>query len=87
MKLIVGLGNPGDAYNQTPHNAGFEVVDLIAKQIGAVFSKRPKNNALWAKGKLNEQDVKSPSATRFHPRHGILRVCGCSSPHRHPWSL
>ena len=32
IKLIVGLGNPGDKYEATRHNAGFWFVDAIAAQ-------------------------------------------------------
>jgi peptidyl-tRNA hydrolase, PTH1 family len=38
--LIVGLGNPGNQYVWTPHNAGFMAIDRIAQQEGVVVGNR-----------------------------------------------
>ncbi|MCG2712584.1 MAG: aminoacyl-tRNA hydrolase [Candidatus Omnitrophica bacterium] len=50
MKLIVGLGNPGLYYKNTKHNAGFWVVDKVARLLKGTFNRR-KFNAHWAQGK------------------------------------
>lgn len=34
MIIIVGLGNPGEKFNRTPHNAGFEALDFFAAKNG-----------------------------------------------------
>lgn len=39
MKLIVGLGNPGQEYENTRHNLGFLVLDRIAEKLEITFEK------------------------------------------------
>lgn len=48
MKLIVGLGNPGNEYNFTRHNFGFLALDFYAKVKDLTWQK-PKLNAIWLK--------------------------------------
>ncbi len=40
MKIVVGLGNYEPKYDHTYHNIGFDVVDEIAKRLGASFTKK-----------------------------------------------
>ncbi|AMD81593.1 peptidyl-tRNA hydrolase [Mycoplasmopsis canis PG 14] len=48
MKLIVGLGNPGNEYKFTRHNAGFLVIDRICKKLNITLNKS-KFNGEYAK--------------------------------------
>jgi peptidyl-tRNA hydrolase, PTH1 family len=56
LKLIVGLGNPGDEYALTPHNLGFMAVDRLAEKCGVVIS-RPEAQALTAAVRLEGVDA------------------------------
>ena len=75
MKVILALGNPGEKYTYTRHNAGFLVVDQLAAKQSAHFSNKPKFFADIAE--LNSFTVDSAASTNSHtivPREKILLV-------------
>lgn len=45
MKLIVGLGNPGEKYEKTRHNMGFMVVDHFLKDFEPIQKTKWENSA------------------------------------------
>ncbi len=49
MKLIAGLGNPGEKYLLTPHNIGWMAVDALSSQQGLKWKK--KHSSFTAEGK------------------------------------
>ncbi len=49
MKVVVGLGNPGAQYANTPHSVGFEAVDAIAAECGADWEEKRQFKCLWAR--------------------------------------
>jgi PTH1 family peptidyl-tRNA hydrolase len=57
MKLIVGLGNPGEGYARTRHNAGWMVVDAFAKKFRIDVAKHEKE-AMTGEGRVGGGSVK-----------------------------
>ena len=49
MKIVVGLGNPGAEYANTPHSVGFETVDAIASAAGVAWVEKRQYKCLWAR--------------------------------------
>ena len=56
MFLIAGLGNPGEEYAHTRHNAGFDTVDKIAEQIGVRYWKS-QGGALVGQGTYRGEEL------------------------------
>ena len=56
LYIIVGLGNPGDKYEKTRHNVGFNVIDLLAKEYSIDVSKL-KHKALIGEGRVGTEKV------------------------------
>src|SRR4051812_15186662 len=57
MKLIVGLGNPGDGYAKTRHNAGWMVVDAFAKKF-RIDMNRHEKESMTGEGRVAGGSVK-----------------------------
>lgn len=65
MKLITGLGNIGDKYCMTRHNAGFMVLDRWALKEGLSFKVESKLKASVLKFKYNGEDIIFAKPTTF----------------------
>jgi len=56
VKLIVGLGNPGEQYKATRHNVGFLAIDQLARQQDILLQKQGFE-ACFGKGKIGDEAV------------------------------
>lgn len=57
LSMIAGLGNPGEKYAHTLHNAGFWFVDALARQYGGDFRYHSKFDAECCRIHINGHDV------------------------------
>jgi PTH1 family peptidyl-tRNA hydrolase len=57
-KLIIGIGNPDQEYQNTRHNVGFTFLDYLTKKINADnFELDKRSNSLITKSKLDNLSV------------------------------
>ena len=57
MKLVVGLGNPGKEYEQTRHNIGFDMMNVIKDVYGLNFTYSKKFNAEESTGVVDGEKI------------------------------
>jgi PTH1 family peptidyl-tRNA hydrolase len=57
LTLIVGLGNPGPTYARTRHNAGFELVDELARRSRVSFRHETRHRGDLARASIGGTEV------------------------------
>jgi peptidyl-tRNA hydrolase, PTH1 family len=70
IKLIVGLGNPGSDYARTRHNAGFWLVDELARRHGGTFRHEGKHQAELARVRIGGEEIWLAKPMTFMNRSG-----------------
>ena len=76
MKIIFGLGNPGQKYVGTRHNCGFMTLDLIAEKLGCCFGRLELDNDV-AVGRYGGEKVLLAKPQQFMNLSGfpLVRLC------------
>ncbi|STO53702.1 peptidyl-tRNA hydrolase [Canicola haemoglobinophilus] len=65
IKLIVGLGNPGDKYADTRHNAGEWLIERLARRFNLNLSAEAKFSGKTARAVINGQEIRFLIPTTF----------------------
>mgnify|MGYP002608501657 CR=1 FL=1 len=66
MYVVVGLGNPGKQYENTRHNVGFNVIDILAKEYDISVTKI-KHKALIGEGRIGSEKVGTEKVVLVKP--------------------
>ena len=69
MKIVVGLGNPGDEYINTRHNMGFKVIDSVSKSLNIEVKQR-KFGGRFGSGEFSDNKLILLKPWQFMNRSG-----------------
>ncbi len=69
IRMVIGLGNPGDEYVDTRHNTGFKVIDLLAEELKVEVRKR-KFGARFGLGEFVDKKLILLKPWQFMNRSG-----------------
>jgi PTH1 family peptidyl-tRNA hydrolase len=70
MKLLIGLGNPGSDYASTRHNAGFMVIDALARRFAVGQQARQRFQAITMEATIGGEKTLLIKPTTFMNRSG-----------------
>ena len=70
MRLVAGLGNPGEKYRRTRHNLGFLVIDVLAAR-GNARAAREEGDAWLAEADVSGEAVLLAKPLTFMNRSGV----------------
>lgn len=72
MKLVIGLGNPGEKYKNNRHNVGFMVVDRLAKELAITNWEESKSGkAEYAWGEIGQERIELYKPQTFMNESGL----------------
>lgn len=76
MKIIIGLGNPGDEYVFTRHNAGFMVIDALCEKLKISLNKQGFDG-IYEKIKVDDQEVIIAKPLTYMNKSGtfVSKIC------------
>ncbi len=70
IRLVVGLGNPGEQYEATRHNVGFWLVDGIAMALHEQFRAEPKFHGQLCRVSVGGSDLRLLKPSTYMNRSG-----------------
>ncbi len=79
LTIVVGLGNPGDAYRATRHNLGFRTLDTLAARTGTRLEATGvlRAEAWWGEARIEGREVVLAKPRTYMNRSGRAAAALC----------